>query len=54
MREILEIIEQIGFPIAISLYLLFRFEKSINELSKSVTKLNTLVKKKKDEGKSEK
>ena len=42
-NELLNLIANIGFPVAISAYLLVRLEKQIISLTFSINKLNTIV-----------
>ena len=44
MQEIISAISQVGFPIAISVYLLVRFEKKLETLTKSINELNNQIK----------
>lgn len=43
INEFVSLIANVGFPVAISAYLLIRLEKQINTLSSSITKLNTII-----------
>ena len=43
ISELIELITNIGFPMAISTYLLIRLEKQLNSLSSSINKLNTII-----------
>ena len=43
INELLNLIANIGFPVAISAYLLVRLEKQIMNLTYSINKLNTIV-----------
>ncbi|NLK21050.1 MAG: YvrJ family protein [Epulopiscium sp.] len=43
MEEILNYISNIGFPIVVSVYLLVRFEKKIDVLTKSIDQLGDAV-----------
>jgi hypothetical protein len=43
MNELINIVANNGFPIAVAAYLLLRLEKQINNLSTSITKLNTII-----------
>lgn len=38
-----DLLKSVGFPIAIAVYLLFRFEKKIDGLTKSIEKLEGIV-----------
>ena len=44
MEEIFNQIANVGFPIAISCYLLIRIESKISELTKSINDLSTSIK----------
>ena len=41
--ELVQLITNIGFPMAVSAYLLIRLEKQLNSLSSSINKLNTIL-----------
>lgn len=41
--DLLNLIANAGFPIAVCSYLLFRLEKQLNALSSSINKLNMIV-----------
>ncbi len=43
INELVELITNVGFPMAISTYLLIRLEKQLNSLSSSINKLNTII-----------
>ena len=43
VNELINIIGNNGFPIAVAAYLLIRLEKQINNLSTSINKLNTII-----------
>lgn len=43
INELLNLIANVGFPVAISAYLLIRLEKQIMSLTYSINKLNTIV-----------
>lgn len=43
MNEIVEIIANIGFPIAISLYLLIRIEGKLESLTTSINNLSNTI-----------
>lgn len=43
INELLNLVANVGFPVAISAYLLIRLEKQIMTLTYSVNKLNTIV-----------
>ena len=40
MKEWISIIQNVGFPIAVALYLLFRYDKRLGELSDIMNKVN--------------
>ena len=42
-NELLNLIANVGFPVAISAYLLIRLEKQILTLTQSINKLNTII-----------
>ena len=42
-NELIEIIGNVGFPVAVSSYLLIKLEKQIITLSNSINKLNTII-----------
>ncbi|GAA0180410.1 hypothetical protein SH2C18_31080 [Clostridium sediminicola] len=42
-EEITTFISTLGFPISISIYLLVRFEKKIEELNKSISDLTIVI-----------
>lgn len=42
-NELIEIIGNIGFPVAVSSYLLIKLEKQLITLSNSINKLNTII-----------
>lgn len=44
MEELFNQIANVGFPIAISCYLLIRIESKISELTKSINDLSTSIK----------
>ena len=44
MEAVIPIISQIGFPIFVALYVLFRMEKTINENTKAIQSLMSIVK----------
>lgn len=48
MEEFLTAISQVGFPIAISVYLLMRFENKIEKLDGSINDLCNQIKELKD------
>ena len=39
MNEIIAGISNVGFPVVLSLFLILRFEKKIDELTKAITEL---------------
>ena len=43
INDLLNVIANVGFPVAISAYLLVRLEKQIMSLTYSINKLNTIV-----------
>lgn len=43
INDLLNLIANVGFPVAISAYLLIRLEKQINTLSTSINKLNVII-----------
>lgn len=43
INDLLNLIANVGFPVAISDYLLVRLEKQIMNLTYSINKLNTIV-----------
>ena len=43
MNELINLIANVGFPVAISAYLLIRLEKQIMTLTFSINKLNTMI-----------
>ncbi len=43
INELISIIGNVGFPMAVSTYLLIRLEKQLNSLSASINKLNTII-----------
>lgn len=43
VNELINLIINNGFPVAVSAYLLIRLEKQINGLSSSINKLNTII-----------
>lgn len=42
-KELISLIGNLGFPVAITAYLLVRLEKQINSLASSINKLNTII-----------
>lgn len=43
VNELVTMIGNVGFPVAVSAYLLIRLEKQITTLSSSISKLNTII-----------
>lgn len=43
VNELINLIVNNGFPVAVAAYLLIRLEKQINSLSSSINKLNTII-----------
>lgn len=43
INELTNLIGNVGFPVAISAYLLIRLEKQMATLSTSINKLNTII-----------
>ena len=43
LNELIALIGNVGFPVAVSAYLLIRLEKQIVVLSNSINKLNTII-----------
>ena len=43
ITEFVTLIANVGFPVAVSAYLLIRLEKQITSLSSSINKLNTII-----------
>ena len=43
ISELLNLIANVGFPVAISAYLLIRLEKQVMALTFSINKLNTII-----------
>ena len=43
INELMGLIGNVGFPVAISAYLLIRLEKQMTALSASINKLNTII-----------
>lgn len=42
--SIVQVIQNIGFPMGITIYLLYRFEKKINKLEDAITVLTIAIK----------
>lgn len=45
MEEMVKLVNNVGFPIAITVFLLLRMEKKVDDLSTSISKLSTSVEK---------
>ena len=43
VNELMNLIVNNGFPVAVAAYLLIRLEKQINSLASSINKLNTII-----------
>lgn len=43
INELINLIASVGFPVAISAYLLIRLEKQVMALTFSINKLNTII-----------
>lgn len=43
VNELMNLIVNNGFPVAVSCYLLIRLEKQLDSLSSSINKLNTII-----------
>ena len=43
INELVRLIGNVGFPVAVSAYLLVRLEKQITNLSYSINRLNTII-----------
>lgn len=43
INEFVTLIANVGFPVAVSAYLLIRLEKQINHLTLSIARLNTVI-----------
>lgn len=43
INDMMSLITNAGFPIAVCAYLLFRLEKQLSSLSSSIQKLNTII-----------
>ena len=43
INELVGLVGNVGFPVAVSAYLLIRLEKQLNSLSSSINKLNTII-----------
>ena len=44
MQDIITNISNVGFPVVLCIFLLLRFEKKIDELTKAITELVTKIK----------
>lgn len=42
-KELISLMGNLSFPVAITAYLLVRLEKQINSLASSINKLNTII-----------
>ncbi len=43
INELVSLIGNVGFPVAVTAYLLLRLEKQLTTLSSSINKLNTII-----------
>ena len=43
LNELVNLIGNVGFPVAVSAHLLIRLEKQITTLTSSINKLNTII-----------
>ncbi|MBD7912085.1 YvrJ family protein [Clostridium cibarium] len=43
VNDLIGVIANVGFPVAVSAYLLIRLEKQINSLSSSINRLNIII-----------
>lgn len=43
VNELINLFSNVGFPVAISAYILIRLEKNIANLTLSINKLNTII-----------
>lgn len=43
INELIGLVGNVGFPVAISAYLLIRLENQMNSLAASINKLNTII-----------
>jgi len=43
MNELIEIIQQIGFPIAVAIFLLWRYDKRLKDLTEVLHKIATTI-----------
>ncbi|HBJ2610927.1 YvrJ family protein [Clostridium botulinum] len=42
-EQLIKIVSDVGFPIAVSLYLLLRIEKKLDEITKALTSLDKTI-----------
>ncbi|EJP6472368.1 YvrJ family protein [Clostridium sp. FAM 1755] len=42
-EQLIKIVSDVGFPIAVSLYLLLRIEKKLDEITKTLTSLDKTI-----------
>lgn len=45
MEDMINILSNVGFPIAIALYLLIRFENKLTQLNDSINNLSNIIQK---------
>lgn len=45
MEDMINILSNVGFPIAIALYLLIRFENKLSQLNDSINNLSNIIQK---------
>ena len=43
LNDLTDLITNTGFPVVVTAYLLIRLEKQLNDLTTSITKLNTII-----------
>lgn len=43
MTQLVTILSNFGFPVAVSIYLLFRFEKRLDDLTKAISENNVIT-----------
>ncbi len=43
LNDLTDLITNAGFPVVVTAYLLIRLEKQLNDLTTSITKLNTII-----------
>lgn len=43
INELIGLVGNVGFPVAVSAYLLIRLEKQLDSLSNSINKLNNII-----------